>query len=94
MLEQSTTEKESVEGKCDQCMVKNRICRSPEGTAPAFCSTKLYPEAIEKAATEYDKPDIHLFAHNASVQEAECYIDRTAMPAYKFPVKPAGTGNH
>ena len=78
----------STEGKCSQCMVKNRICRSKEGTGPAFCSTLLYPEAIKKAAAEYDKPDIHKFAHNASLQEAECYIDRAAEPAYKYPVKP------
>ena len=77
-----------LEGKCAQCMVKDRYCRSKDGIAPAFCSTKLYPEAIEKAAAEYEKPDVHTFAHNASVQEAECYIDRTASPSYKFPVKP------
>ena len=76
------------EGKCAQCMVKNRICRSKEGTGPAFCSTLLYPEAIKKAAKEYDKPEIHEFAHNASLQEAECYIDRGADPAYRYPVKP------
>ena len=76
------------EGKCSQCMVKDRICRSKEGSAPAFCSTVLYPDAIKKAAAEYDKADIQKFAHNASVQEAECYIDRTAKPAYRFPVKP------
>jgi uncharacterized metal-binding protein len=69
-------------------MVKDRICRSKEGTAPAFCSTVLYPDAITKAAAEYDKEGIKKFAHNASVQEAECYIDRTAEPSYKFPVKP------
>ena len=76
------------EGKCSQCMVKNRICRSKEGSAPAFCSTVLYAEAIKKATSEYQKPDILKFAHNASVQEAECYIDRTAEPAYRYPVKP------
>ena len=76
------------EGKCSQCMVKNRICRSKEGSAPAFCSTVLYPEAIKKAVAEYQKPDILKFAHNASVQEAECYIDRSAEPAYRYPVKP------
>ena len=77
------------EGKCALCMVKTRYCRSKEdGTAPAFCSTKLYPEAIEKAVAEYAKPDIHQFARNASLQEAECYIDRAATPHYKFPVKP------
>ena len=77
-----------LEGKCSQCAVKSRICRSPEGSAPAFCSTTLYPEAIKKAAAEYDKPGIREFAHNASVQEAEGYIDRKAEPSYKFPVKP------
>lgn len=76
------------EGKCAQCMGKNKYCGSKEGIAPAFCSTKLYPEAIGKAAAEYNKTDIQKFAHNASVQEAECYIDRTANPHYKFPVKP------
>lgn len=77
------------EGKCALCMVKTRYCRSKEeGTAPVFCSTKLYPEAIEKAVAEYAKPDIHQFARNASLQEAECYIDRSATPHYKFPVKP------
>ena len=76
------------EGQCSKCMVKYRICRSKEGSAPVFCSTTLYPDVIKKAAAEYDKTDIREFAHNASVQEAECYIDRTAKPSYKFPVKP------
>jgi uncharacterized metal-binding protein len=48
----------------------------------------LYQEPIEKAAGEYGKKDIGDFARQASVQEAECYIDRDAVPAYKFPVKP------
>jgi len=76
------------EGKCAQCMVKKRICFSTEGSSPAFCSTALYPEAIKKAAAEYEKPAIREFAHNASLQEAECYIDRTAESSYKYPVKP------
>ena len=76
------------EGKCAQCMVKIKFCGREDGVAPAFCSTKLYPDAIAKAMKEYEKPDIHQFAHNASVQEAECYIDRAAIPSYKFPVKP------
>ena len=78
----------AAEGKCAQCMVKNRICRDKGGTAPVFCSTNLYPDAMEKAVAEYEKPDIREFAHKASVQEAECYIDRSAEPAYKYPVKP------
>lgn len=76
------------DGKCAQCMVKTKFCRTKDGVAPAFCSTQLYPEAIGKAGEEYKKPDIRKFAYNASLQEAECYIDRTAEPGYKFPVKP------
>lgn len=76
------------QGKCAQCMVKNRICRDKNGSGPAFCSTVLYPEAIKKAKHEYDKSEIRNFAYQASLQEAQCYIDREAVPAYKFPVKP------
>ena len=77
-----------LEGNCGLCMVQTRYCRSKDGIAPAFCSTKLYPEVIEQAAREYDKPEVRQFAYQASVQESECYIDRQADPPYKFPVKP------
>ncbi|MDT8899804.1 DUF1847 domain-containing protein [Anaeroselena agilis] len=75
-------------GKCALCKIPNKICRQPGGHSPAFCSTNLYGEAIAKAAEEYEKADIHEFARLASVQEAECYIDREANPHYLFPVKP------
>jgi len=76
------------QSQCAQCLVKNRICRQKGGVGPAFCSTVLYPEAIAKAAAEYDKDGIRSFAYKASVQEAECYIDREAAPSYRYPVKP------
>ncbi len=76
------------QGKCAACMVGKKICFAPDGQGPAFCSTALYGEAIAEAAAEYDKPEIHEFARQAGVQEAECYIDREAEPHYLFPVKP------
>ena len=75
-------------GKCAQCGLKNRICLQPDGSGPAFCSTKLYSEVVKQATAEYDKNDIGNFARMAALQEAECYIDRETRPAYKFPVKP------
>ncbi len=75
-------------GKCAACKVPNKVCRTPGGHSPVFCSTNLYGEAIAKAAAEYDKSDIREFARQASVQEAECYIDRDANPPYLYPVKP------
>lgn len=41
--------------------------------APAFCPMKVMPELIEKAISEYDKPDVAEFARQASLQEFECY---------------------
>ena len=41
--------------------------------APAFCPMKLMPEVIEKAISEYDKPEVREFARLASIQEFECY---------------------
>jgi len=77
-----------LQGKCAQCMLPKRICQKKDGSNPAFCSTVLYPEALAKAAQEYEKKDVREFAFQASAQEAECYIDRSAVPAYRFPVKP------
>jgi len=45
----------------------------PIADAPAFCPMKLMPELIEKATTEYDRPEVREFARLASVQEFECY---------------------
>ena len=41
--------------------------------APNFCPMKCMPEVIEKAVTEYDKPEVKEFARQASIQEYECY---------------------
>ena len=41
--------------------------------APSFCPMKRMPEIIEKAISEYDKPEIREFARQASIQEFECY---------------------
>jgi len=41
--------------------------------APDFCPMKLMPEVIEKAISEYDKPEVKEFARLASLQEFECY---------------------
>ena len=74
--------------ECAKCGIKDRICRSPDGQGPAFCPTLHRKEIVEKAKKEYNKPDIFKFAHEASVQEAECYIKRDAKPYVPHPTKP------
>ncbi len=41
--------------------------------APNFCPMKCMPEVIEKALSEYEKPEVREIAHKASLQEGECY---------------------
>jgi len=79
---------EFVKPECAKCGIKNKICRSPEGQGPAFCPTLHRKEVIGKATKEYAKPDILKFAYQASVQEAECYINRDVKPYVLHPTKP------
>lgn len=74
--------------ECAKCGVKNKICRSPEGQGPTFCPTLHRKESIARANEEYTKPDILKFAREASVQEAECYINRGVIPYVFHPTKP------
>jgi len=74
--------------ECAKCGIEDRICRSPEGKWPAFCPTLHCREVVVKANEEYTKPDILKFAHEASVQEAECYINRDVKPYIRHPTKP------
>jgi len=81
---------EIAKSECAKCgiKIKDRICRSPEGQAPAFCPTLHRKEVVEKANFEYNKPDVLRFAHEASVQEGQCYIHRGQKPYVSHPVKP------
>ncbi len=74
--------------ECDKCSVKDKICLSPERRGPTFCPTLHRKESIAKANEEFIKPDILKFAHDASVQEAECYIHRGTKPYVLHPTKP------
>jgi uncharacterized metal-binding protein len=81
---------EIAKSECAKCgiKIKDRICRSPEGQGAAFCPTLHQKIIIEKANEESLKSDILKFAHEASVQEAECYINRDVKPYVLHPTKP------
>jgi uncharacterized metal-binding protein len=79
---------EFLKPECAKCGIKKKICRSPEGQGPAFCPTLHRKKSIAKANEEYTKPDILKFAHEASIQEAECYINREVKPHVLHPTKP------
>jgi len=77
-----------VDPQCALCTVKDKACRSEEGTGPEFCPTENERAAIEKAVKEYEKPEVLEFARMASLQEAECYAYRDVKPYVLHPVKP------
>ena len=79
---------ELTKSECAKCGIKEKICQSPEGQGPGFCPTLHRKEVIGKANEEYARPDILKFAHAASVQEAECYINRGVKPYVLHPMKP------
>jgi len=66
-----------------ECKITAKICRGQGGNSPVFCSTTLYASALDKAAAEYRESYIREFARQASIQEAECYIDRETEPHYR-----------
>jgi len=79
-----------LEAACAMCGITpaDRACRAPGGKGPAFCPTKNMDQVVSRAVSKYSNPQTHEFARQASVQEAECYINRDAKPRVRHPVKP------
>lgn len=75
-------------GKCGLCGVKNRVCNSPDGTGPAFCSTNLYKKELEKADAEYSDPENLKMALESARQEKSGYENINGDPRLRMAVKP------
>ena len=73
--------------ECARCGVKEKACRTPEGQAPAFCPSVLEAGPVAWARDQYGSPGVSEFARQASIQEAECYVDRGAGPYVLHPTK-------
>ncbi len=83
------SEKELKPPKCSECQIEKKICSDENGTGPAFCPTIRMSDVIEHSCLEYGNPGIAEFAKNASIQEAECYVNRGAFnSAARYAVKP------
>ena len=75
--------------KCALCKVtpKKSACRTKDGFGPVECPTKTKVELIEGATDKYNDPEVYEFTRMASIQEAECYINRDRDPFLRHPVK-------
>jgi uncharacterized metal-binding protein len=76
-----------MEMNCAKCKVLHKICRKPEGHGPDFCPSQTKRDILEKSLAEYDRPLLHEFARQASIQEGECYANRGSKPYVMQPVK-------
>jgi len=74
--------------RCAECSAKRKYCWAPDAVAPSICPTVSHETARAAAAEEYAREDVGEFARLASIQEAECYANRTEEPYYRQPVKP------
>ncbi|MGC9195266.1 MAG: DUF1847 domain-containing protein [Syntrophobacteraceae bacterium] len=74
---------------CADCKIERTICRYEDGKGPASCPTLNLPEVIELSLKEYKKGENLEFAANASIQEAQCYVNgEKDNPHIRYAVKP------
>ena len=75
--------------KCAECGLetKERICQTEGGKASKYCPTLAQTELLTEANREYESPETHEFARNASIQEAQCYANRDQKPYVMQPTK-------
>ena len=79
----------SVSPSCASCFVeiKERNCQKEKGKGAKGCPTLTHRQVLEASNNEYADPDIREFARNASIQEAECYVNRHQRPYVMQPSK-------
>jgi uncharacterized metal-binding protein len=68
--------------KCAVCGIHilEKACFFESGKGPDACPTLGFEDLVEEAREEYARPQIKEFARLASLQEAECYLDRDRQP--------------
>jgi len=74
---------------CADCTIEKKICESEDEKGPVYCPTLTMVDIVTASLTEYEKPDIHDFAVNATIQEGEGYTNKERdNPHVRYPIKP------
>jgi uncharacterized metal-binding protein len=74
----------SKDPQCAKCTMV--VCDSKAYLkGPENCPTKTKKDIIQKAINEYDKPEIREFSRQASIQEAECYMNLPEGLTTRYP---------
>lgn len=74
---------------CASCGLErpDRICMDKSGKGSRGCPTLTRDQLLAEANQEYEIPETREFARQASIQEAECYINRHQKPYIMQPAK-------
>lgn len=74
---------------CASCTIATyrRICMNENGKGAPACPTLLKKDVCDQANTEYLNQQTREFARQASIQEAECYVNRHQRPYIMQPSK-------
>ena len=79
----------TVNAHCARCHIskEQRICMNPDGRGPKFCPTMNYQDLVPRVLEDYTGPQLKQFTRMASIQEAECYLNRKPGPYVIQPSK-------
>ncbi|RLB68113.1 MAG: metal-binding protein [Deltaproteobacteria bacterium] len=74
---------------CARCpfAIAERLCRTPNGKAPAFCPTRDLSQLTQASLKIYKQDKYAEFARQASIQEADGYADKDLGYARVRPAK-------
>lgn len=83
------SEKENTQPSCAACGIKipKRACFSKQGKGPKGCPTLTRTDLLEEANIAYKSSPVRQFAYQASLQEAQCYVNRDQTPYIMQPSK-------
>jgi uncharacterized metal-binding protein len=67
--------------------LEERVCMIESGRGGKGCPTLVSAAGVAEANRAYQDPEVHEFARQASIQEAECYANRGRQPYVMQPTK-------
>ena len=81
--------KKGVTSSCASCRVERseRNCQKEKGKGAKGCPTLTRKDVLKESNKEFEISSIREFARNASIQEAECYVNRHQRPYIMQPSK-------
>ena len=85
-----TKKKKAASPRCASCGHERtkKICMNEAGSSSKGCPTIAYQDVFAEADKEYDRPEIHELARQASRQEGDGYANRHQRP---YVIQPAKT---